>query len=343
MLAWLKHGDHAGRVRLSYSKVRKLPADFGRKSEIAYFDANHARLRDVAPLAGLKRVIGINLSHTAIDDISPLRGSPVRWLNINDTPVRSLKVLQTMPRLVTLDAAGVKALRSLGQLGALLGRIVSLRIARTSVRSIAELSRAKKIYQLVIADTQVRDLRPLRSAASSLQLLDVSGVPATDFTPITGLSGRLWRLSLARTSLARLQQLGKLEKLQSLKSLDLAGTKLRDLRGIGRMRGAMMYLALDDTKQLADISAIKSLSSLSRLYLDGSALKSLRGVEGCRTLRTIYLRQTRVRDLRPLQKLKKLTWIYVDKRFDRAEVARFRRARDDVTIFVRPRRKGELR
>ncbi|MCW1916955.1 protein kinase [Luteolibacter sp. GHJ8] len=117
----------------------------------------------------------LDLSDTAIAELSPIADMPIRVLNLrNCEHLKSIAPLQGMPlRSLILDGSGVTDLSPLKEL---------------------------KLEDLSIAGTGVTDLTPL--AGSSLVRLDCSDIPASSFSPLaqTGLE----TLSLAGTSVGEL-------------------------------------------------------------------------------------------------------------------------------------------
>lgn len=117
----------------------------------------------------------LDLSDTAVADLSPISGMPISELNLrNCDHLKDLKPLSEMPlRSLILDGSGVTDLSPL---------------------------KALKLEDLSIAGTGVTDLTPL--AGSSLLRLDCSDIPATSFEVLSQTS--LETLSLAGTSVGEL-------------------------------------------------------------------------------------------------------------------------------------------
>jgi hypothetical protein len=142
-------------------------------------DLGMTQVTDLSPLAGM-RLQRLDLENTPVADLAVLRGMPLTVLKLQQTKVTDFTVLEGMPLqqlnlldlpftdshfglihnapLETIWLAGTQV-TDLTPLP--LQHLESLDIARTSVSSLAPLSRAAKLKRLNIADTPVEDLTSL--------------------------------------------------------------------------------------------------------------------------------------------------------------------------------------
>ena len=138
-----------------------------------------------------------------LNDLSPLKGMPLRYLVIGNAPeLEDLRPLQGMP---------------LEELYLTSNRIVDL----------SPLKGMSSLKRLAVQFTSVTDLNPL--AGLPLQSLDLQGSPVTDLTPLRGIP--LHYLCLTGT---RVTDLGPLKGLP-LTTLVLANTSVTDLSALDGM------------------------------------------------------------------------------------------------------------
>jgi len=126
------------------------------------FRGAYSNLTDIAALAGWSRLTAVDLAHTGITDLAPLRSHPLEHLTVSDTRVADLSPLAAMRTLQTLR----------------LSRL--LRADLTPVWGLTE------VEDLVLSFTAVHDLAPLR-AFHKLRRLDLWGTRFDSFEPLTGL------------------------------------------------------------------------------------------------------------------------------------------------------------
>ena len=141
-------------------------------------DLSNRPITDLAPLAGLKIAV-LNLDHTRVSDLSPLRstrlqelslvgtlvndlaalaGLPLTHLNIRNTRVSLLEPLRGAP-LKTLDA-GHTAVRDLAPLAGM--PLEAITLEATEVADLSALARCTALDMVNISTTAIHDLEPLR-------------------------------------------------------------------------------------------------------------------------------------------------------------------------------------
>lgn len=173
----------------------------------------------------------LDLSDTAVVDLSPLKGMPLSVLNLrNCEHIMDLSPLSLLPlRALTLDGTGVSDLAPLKEM---------------------------KLEELSLAGTRVSDLSPL--SGSSLRRLDCSNTPVVDFTPLA--QTRLESLSLAGTLV---------EDIWFLRGLPLRSLRLEDCqsaRGYSVLLDLpnLEVLSLPRNFYTLPVEEITSLRALSR-------------------------------------------------------------------------------
>lgn len=154
-------------------------------SSLVMFDARNAGLVDLSPLSG-SPLVELYVEENPITDLSPLKGLRLAALSLNDTPVADLSPLRGMP-LQQLRLANTKV-RDLSPLRG--SPLRELWLNNTPVEDLGPLA-GTPLVSLTIEGTRVRDLEIVRRL-SLLERLNLAGTPADDLSPVAGL--RLSRL-----------------------------------------------------------------------------------------------------------------------------------------------------
>ncbi|MCX6909179.1 MAG: hypothetical protein NTY01_14210, partial [Verrucomicrobia bacterium] len=134
-------------------------------------------LEDLSPLRGLP-LRWLNCSYSRVADLSPLRGMPLEMLYCHDTQVKDFTPLQGMP-LKELVCFGVP------------------------ISNLTPLSTLHLLEELVCSATPVQDLSPLKGLR--LRKLTLGNTPVSDLSPLTGAP--LKELYVVRTRVSDLSPL----------------------------------------------------------------------------------------------------------------------------------------
>ncbi|MCG6157591.1 leucine-rich repeat domain-containing protein [Rubinisphaera margarita] len=201
--------------------------------------ANLARsgVTDLEPLKGLPLKY-LDLTLLSIDDLSPLAGMPLEELFLEGTQVTDLSPLKGMPlRVLRLEHTPVKDISPLA--GMELNR---LGLFDTQVEDISVV-KDMPLETLWLTETPVKDISVLKGKV--IVSLDIEKTSISDLSPLTG-NQELKRLNIAHSEVTDLRPLGGLrlerliftpEKIQQ--GMDVARTML-SLREIGRSFETMM-------------------------------------------------------------------------------------------------------
>jgi internalin A len=153
--------------------------------EIVAMDLRGTAVRDLSPMEGLP-LRQLFLEETQVADLSPLAGMPLEQLYLSDTQVADLSPLAGMS-LKELNLVGTR-IQDLSGLADV--EVGTLWIPQTQVSDLAPLA-GKSLLSLDLQDTPVSDLSPL-AGNTSLRRLHIGGTAVTDLSPLAGL--RLERL-----------------------------------------------------------------------------------------------------------------------------------------------------
>ncbi len=271
---------------------------------------------DLAPVRALARLARLtchagDAGKGQLSDLWPLRGMPLKALDVRGTSVRDLAALAGMPlEVLTISGTDVADLSPLATT-----RLKVLHLDATPVTDLSALPRLA-LDEVSCADSHVRDLSPLENVpvkalgidfrysrdAARLRAMktleSINGKPAAEF------------LSDADAKQAAFDEWMKaVADLPPVQQVRAVATKLRELNP--GFDGSTNHAAADGvvfrlefvSDEVSDILPVQALRGLTYLACGGGAKKGkladLAPLAGMR-LNTLVCGQTRVRDLSPL-------------------------------------------
>ncbi|MCA9114266.1 MAG: hypothetical protein KDA79_04220 [Planctomycetaceae bacterium] len=183
-----------------------------------------------------------------LKDITPLKGLPLRMLDLRETQVADITVLKGMP-------------------------LEELYLESTNVTDISPLA-GMPLEKLYLNHTKVSDLTPL--AGMQFDELNLFGTPVTDISPLKNAEvNTLWLRETGVTSIAPLAG-------HSLVSLDIEQTPVADLSSLAGMT-SLQRLNIAGTA-VTDLTPLAGLP-LTRLILTPSRITT--GLEVVRRMQTL--------------------------------------------------------
>ena len=195
----------------------------------------HVKLREANPGYNLRGQFQIEnntvraavLANTGVQDLSPLRGLPLRGLDLQGCPVTDLFHLKGMPlEMLYLDGTRVFDLRPVA--GA---KLQSLYANDTGIESVEPL-RGMPLKELNLAGAKVNDISPL--ADCPIEMLWLSHCPVEDISALKGMP--LVSATLHGTKVTDLEPLRGHPTLQRLHIGDTPVTDIRPLAGLQLQR-----------------------------------------------------------------------------------------------------------
>ena len=297
--------------------------------ELRRLEMVQTRVQDLSPLAGL-RLDWLNIAGTRVADLSALRGMPLRVLlcdrcaNLRDvSPLADCPELESL--LIPENVTGIEALRKLPKL-----RFLGTKWTGDRQRPAPP---AAEFWAAFDRGAAMKDtLEPLRAAlrkagANAAQIakvkvtadggldLDLVGLPASDLGFLAGLP--VQRLDL---------RFAKVSDFTALRDAPLAWFEayqcpIRDLTPLGTCR-ALTFLGIAGT-QVSDIRPLAGLK-LTELHLEGNAaIRDVSALAACVTLEHLTLppNATGIEALRALPRLQRISFAWDNPRNRVAQTA----------------------
>jgi len=183
-------------------------------------------LRSVEPLKGLP-LRALDLGFTYVSDLSPLKGMPLENLVLENTSVSDLTPLKGMPLKV-------------------------LKLQNTKVTDFLFLE-GMKLTHFNVLNLPFSDLSLVRGMP--LNTLWLTGSQVTDLTSLSGM--RLVSLDIERTEVSRLDTLATMS---SLKRLNIANTAVTDLSPLAGL--SLERIVMSPERIQAGLDVIRNMKSL---------------------------------------------------------------------------------
>ena len=230
------------RDRPDASTIQIVPSDLRRRLR--------ANERAKFTLAG-NTIVRAELYQSGIRSIEPLRGLPLRFLDLGMTDVSDLSPVAGMPlQELILESTPVSDIRVLEGM-----RLEVLKLQHTQVTDLSVL-RGMPLRQLNLLGLPIADLQEF----SGMPLTSL-WVPMTRISSLQPLSGmKLVSLDIQQTAVADLQPLSDIT---TLKRLNVADTEVTDLRPLRHLQ--LERLILTPERITAGFEVIRSMSSLVQI------------------------------------------------------------------------------
>lgn len=238
---------------------------------------------NTAPLAALTRLLRLDLSESAISDLSPLKDLKLNALILNATRVKDLTPLRNVP-LRELEIANTRVYNFDPLRGIPLTR---LNVANTQFSDMSAI-RDMPLTDLNISGTKVFDFLTLRRF--QLVAFQAYDTPFKDTSLLADMP--ILDLNLANSKVSELTPLRRLP----LRSLTLSDTMVKDLSPLRDTK--LVQLRVDNCK-IKDLSALNGLP-LTSLAINGTLVDDLAPLRGM-ALVELEAANTSVSDLGPLE------------------------------------------
>jgi internalin A len=230
-----------------------------------------------------RNFVAASLRESGATTLEPLRGHPLKVLDISSTEIADLSPLEGMP-LETLDAS------------------------LTKVADISPLAESKRLKQLFLEGAAVSDISPLKDL--NLEVVWLHGCPVSDLSPLAGK--RIEQLNLCNTEIRDLETIAGMQ----LGTLWLRETEIRDLTPIAGLK----LVSLDvQGCPVSDLSPLAEMTTLQRLNIAETDISDLRPLAGLELQRLIFSPETIREGMEVLREMSSLQGL--DTSFDGVEKA----------------------
>lgn len=290
-------------------------AAVGHLSALRFLVLRSWRGGDLRPLRSLKTLRALDLSFSAVEDLSPIAGlTELRDLSLRGaldpdgdscnkrgdvSDISPLSGLVNM-RELHLECNRVTDLRALSDMA----ELRQLWVTGNEVSSLVGLEHMPSLWLLALDGNPLSDLFPIRDL-TGLSWLTLNGTSVSDLSPLRRMT-RMTILSLANNGV--ISNISALRSLRSCGDLDLSGNNISNLSPLRDLE-SLWRLNLGQNR----ISELSPLSDLAvrRLNLDGNLIADVSPLRDV-PLRELSLRRNLIEDISPLSEIDSLTHLSLD-------------------------------
>ena len=193
--------------------------------------AQHNRIQDLRPLAGLTNLEDLHLSHNNIDDPRPLAGlTKLTTLTLNHNNIQNLRPLARLTKLIilTLNHNNISDTSPLAGLV----NLERLELWYNQIRDISPLVSLVKLETLMLVSNGIEDISPL-AALTGLRKLSVSNNRIEDISPLVALTD-LMELDVSNNWIVDLSPLSELTSIEILTTEENPGSDLPEECALSR-------------------------------------------------------------------------------------------------------------
>ena len=177
-------------VKAVIARLKELNPDFDGKVEptiengvVTGLGVQKEQVSDISPVRVFTKLTAINIGQTQVSELTPLKGMPLRYLNLFCTPASDLSPLKGM-LLVEIQLMGSQA----ADMSPLRG--MPLEVLYCSHTHVSDLSPLRGMPLRVLwINSDVSDLSPL--TGMPLEHLGIGGSKVTDLSPLKGMPLRI--------------------------------------------------------------------------------------------------------------------------------------------------------
>ena len=206
------------------------------------------------------------LANSGVKTLEPLRGQPLKHINLNQTEIVDLSPLAGMPLEEVLIGE-----TEISDISPLKGApIKGFEASHSKVADLTAFEGNMQLTHLYLESALVSDISPLKSCP--LQVLWLRGCPVEDLSILQG---------------------------KSLEQLNLCDTPLQNLDTVKTMQLGTLWMRNTNVKNLAPLADHELVS----LDVEGSAVSDLKPLANMSSLKRLNIARTEVTDLSPLSEL----------------------------------------
>lgn len=268
--------------------------------EIRY---SEGAIKDLTPLAGLKKLELLRLSHNEISDVSPLKDlTNLKSLYISHNNISDISALKNLKNLENFDFA----VNKVSDIGALknLKNLKLLDIYSNSISSIDAVKDLEKLLYFRADSNKIENIDSLKNL-KVLEDLDLGSNALKDTSVLNDLTN-LKKLSLKKNNLKNID----LSKLVNLEELDLEKNELKDVAFLANVLN-LKNLYVQNNK-IENLNAISKLTNLQLLNFSNNSISDINFVKDLVKVTSLRLSNNVVSDISAIKNLNELTEVHID-------------------------------
>lgn len=268
--------------------------------EIRY---SEGAIKDLTPLAGLKKLELLRLSHNEISDVSPLKDlTGLKFLYISHNNISDISSLKNLANLESFDFA-VNKITDMS----IVENFKNLKLLDIYSNKISNINYVKELEKLTYFRADSNNIENI-DALKNLKLLedlDLGNNKLKDTFVLNRLIN-LKKLSLKGNNIENLN----LNKLINLDDLNIENNKISD---ISFLKNSTKLANLNLKKNnIENIDNVSGLTKLTYLNLSDNLISNVEPLKSLTKLSSLYLSNNKISDISSLENLNELSSVKLD-------------------------------
>ena len=283
------------KLTISNQKIDSLSHLSGlTKLEVLDLTGSRFPTEEMAVLAALPSLTSLNMTDCALSTIDALDGAEtITHLDLSHNSLRKLDVLSGMSKLAELNLSD-NAVTSLDALSGL-EQLTTLTVNYNLVTSLSPLSSCIRLQHLEADHNKLTNLKGI----PNLALLEHLSVDYNELTDVALLAGNteLKNLSIASNAIDDIMTLHTLHKLEVF---DFSGNL--EITSLPKWPEGMPLKTIDGSyNSLENIDTLKSMTSLTHVYMDYNKLTNIDALADCYCLVQVNVYGNEIPDVKLLR------------------------------------------
>ncbi|MCR4665768.1 MAG: hypothetical protein K5657_00540 [Desulfovibrio sp.] len=290
---------------------------------------NSSKIKNLAPLAGLKNLVALEIEDCGAADLSPLAGLTglttlhvdaamidLTWmekltnltlLTLSSEKLTSLKGLPKLPELTDIIISG-GVISDLSPLVEAMPALQTLGLREMSLGDMSPLAQLTSLESLDLYGSKIKSFAPL-SGCKSLVSLNFYGTEDADYASL----GRISSLKELEGGMSGLKDIGWITQLPGLKSFSLFKDPVQDFSPLAKSHLETLKLSEMDGGKTFDLAYVAGIAGLKELVLDDMAVSNFEVLSSLKHLERITLTNVKgAGDLSAIKHLSSLQSVVVD-------------------------------
>ena len=243
----------------------------------------------------------ISISKCEVDNFEPLTKFKLKYLNISETGISSLKDLKSFPDLIYL-CLGKSPIYNFNEIS-FLTNLEQLYIYSTpSFFDLQPISNLTKLKYLWCSDCSIREITAIKGL-KKLEKLDLQDNKITYIDALRNLK-KLEHLSLYKNNILNN---APLYRLITLKSIDISYNRIFDLTPFSNLINLEHLIVRKN--EIENLTSIEKLTSLRSLDISYNHIDNIDFIKDMKQLEHFQCFVNKIKSIKPLYKLEKLKYL----------------------------------
>ncbi|MEE5993246.1 MAG: leucine-rich repeat domain-containing protein [Oscillospiraceae bacterium] len=260
-------------------------------------------VKDFSVLDDFSALDAINANNCGLEDLSSLKCTNIRNLDLNDNAISDIEFTRNMEKLYQIKIRNNR----ISDISPLENKEIWYFYAENNqIQDISALaSSSESLQEIYLQNNQITTLSPLASC-KKLSILDVNG---NQLENLDGLESAI-KLESISCSDNQISDISGLTNATILKNVSMNQNQISDISILAKSAATLKVLSLNQNK-ITDISALSDTVKLCYLSIDDNAVTSLAPLSASKELMAVSAENNQITSLSGLENTYQLSCIYL--------------------------------